>query len=260
MLRRPSGGQNADGITDFSVAEGDRFLALRDQFPGASASDFDLLGGTLLYRGETIALVSRDGQPLNWVDDLASILKIVDTASAVNQDSATGQEPNPSQGKVEPPLPPPTPGPSESSMGAIEPLPSLASGLVGGDPGGPALQLTPSGSGVELATGSDSPKAALVQLKAIGRHAWRGKSLSFMVGRRSDSGLEKRRRGLLSSGRTKTVELLQGEELLFGLRRRNGSIKWLTPESFQDDPTGMVLCFKTGGGQRLDVQLQVIEL
>jgi hypothetical protein len=70
-------------VVDFSVAERDRFLALRDRFPGATLADFTLLDGALYYRGEVIALVSHDGLPLGMVDTMSTILQIVDNAAPV---------------------------------------------------------------------------------------------------------------------------------------------------------------------------------
>ena len=83
VLRPAQAGQAIDAVVDFSVAEGDRLLALRDRFPGATLADFTLLDGAVYYRGEVIALVSRDGRPLEMVDNLSTILQVVDKAAPV---------------------------------------------------------------------------------------------------------------------------------------------------------------------------------
>jgi hypothetical protein len=83
VLRPAPTGQGVDAVVDFSVAERDRFLALRDRFPGATLADFTLLDGALYYRGEVIALVSHDGLPLGMVDTMSTILQIVDNAAPV---------------------------------------------------------------------------------------------------------------------------------------------------------------------------------
>ena len=77
VLRRPPADQGVDAVVDFSLAERDRFRVLRDRFPGAKLADFELLDGALYYRGQVIALVSRDGRPLGMVDSRLSSDRVI---------------------------------------------------------------------------------------------------------------------------------------------------------------------------------------
>ena len=203
----------------------------------------------LRYRGEGIALVSRGGQPLNRVDDLGAVLRIVDRASAVVEDG----EPAPKPPSVDPPPgggsnPPPSPGPAD-------PRPAPPAGP-GDGANSPALQLSPSGRGVELASGGNRPSSALIRLQASGRRSRMAKALQFGVHR---PGGRKGEKGLLLPGGNSQVELRQGEELRFG-RRRHGRIQWLAPQSVTGDRNSLTLRFGLNARQPLEVRLERIDM
>ena len=78
LLNAPS--KEADLILDFNPLEGDQLVVLASRFPGATAADFAIIGGTVVFRGTPIALVANDGRSYGLIRDLTPYLLFTDTA------------------------------------------------------------------------------------------------------------------------------------------------------------------------------------
>jgi ABC-type amino acid transport substrate-binding protein len=86
LLRAP--GSEVDLLLDFNPLEGDQMVVLSSRFPGATASDFAIIGGMLLYRGAPIALVANNGRSYGLISDLAPYLAFTDTPQTKDQEPA----------------------------------------------------------------------------------------------------------------------------------------------------------------------------
>ncbi|MEI6111255.1 MAG: transporter substrate-binding domain-containing protein, partial [Cyanobium sp. ELA712] len=78
LLRAP--GSEADLILDFNPLEGDQLVVLGSRFPGATAQDFAIIGGVVLFRGAAIALVANNGRSYGLIRDLTPYLQFTDRA------------------------------------------------------------------------------------------------------------------------------------------------------------------------------------
>ena len=276
VLRRPAPGQGVDVIEDFNAAEGDRLLALSDRFLGASPSDFALLGGALLYRGELIALVSRHGVAVTLLDELAAAVQIVDSAAAV----PLADPGDAHQGNGVRDLDPTriTPLIDDAAAERLLLQPSAATGQ--GGPGW-SLQLSASGQELQLAAGGDKAGAALISMHTLGAQLSAGNPFNLVVALLDGAGVPLRADGLapatsleqsviaalgavsddagqlMFAGSSTQVNLRQGQNLRFGRRHNDGSIEWLKGLQLGGDGNSMTLRFGDGEHDQLQVRMEL---
>jgi hypothetical protein len=276
VLRRPAPGQGVDVIEDFNAAEGDRLLALRDRFPGASPSDFELLGGALLYRGEPIALVSRHGMAVTLLDELASHLQIVDSAKAVPlADPGDAHQGNGIR-DLDPTRITPLLDDAAAERLLLQPSPATGQGSPGW-----SLQLSASGQDLHLAAGGDKAGAALITLRSLGAKLSAGNPFNLVVALLDGAGVPLRADGLapatsleqaviaglgavsddagqlMFSGSSTQVNLRQGQKLRFGRRHNDGSIEWLKGVQLGGASGSMTLRFGDGESDQLQVGMEL---
>ena len=276
VLRRPAPGQGVDVIEDFNAAEGDRLLALRDRFLGASPSDFELLGGALLYRGELIALVSRHGMAVTLLDELASHLQIVDSAAAVPlADPGDAHQGNGIR-DLDPTRITPLLDDATAERLLLQPSPATGQGSPGW-----SLQLSASGQDLQLAAGGDKAGAALITLRSLGAQLSAGNPFNLVVALLDGAGVPLRADGLapatsleqaviaglgavsddagqlMFSGSSTQVNLRQGQKLRFGRRHNDGSIEWLKGVQLGGASGSMTLRFGDGERDQLQVGMEL---
>jgi hypothetical protein len=276
VLRRPAPGQGVDVIEDFNAAEGDRLLALRDRFLGASPSDFALLGGGLLYRGELIALVSRHGVAVTLLDELAAAVQIVDSAAAV----PLADPGDAHQGNGIRDLDPTriTPLADDAAAERLLLQPSATSGQ--GSPGW-SLQLSASGQDLQLVAGGDRAGAALITLRTLGAQLTAGNPFNLVVALLDGAGVPLRADGLapattleqaviaglgavtddagqlMFADSSTQVNLRPDQKLRFGRRHDDGGIKWLKGLQLGGDGNSMTLRFGDGEHDQLQVRMEL---
>jgi hypothetical protein len=276
VLRRPAPGQGVDVIEDFNAAEGDRLLALRDRFPGASPSDFDLLGGALLYRDEVIALVSRHGVAVTLLDELAAVLQIVDRAAAVPlADPGDAHQGNGIRDLDATRI---TPLLDDAAAERLLLQPSTAA-----DEDGPgwSLTLSPSGRDLQLAGGGDRAESALITMHTLGAQLSAGNPFNLVVALLDGAGVPLRADGLapatsleqaviaglgavtddagqlMVSGSSTQVNLRRGQQLRFGRRHDDGGIEWLKGLPLSGGGGAMTLRFGDGERDQLQVGMEL---
>lgn len=83
VLKSP--GSELDLIVDFDPLKGDQFVVLSSRYPDAESQDFAIIGGYLLFRGTSIALVENNGRNFGGIRDITPYLLFTDTATTKPQ-------------------------------------------------------------------------------------------------------------------------------------------------------------------------------
>jgi Ca2+-binding RTX toxin-like protein len=95
---RALGAGQQDLLLDFDPAAGDRLVVVRSSFQQVYGlepllDDFAIIGGSLLYRGQILALLFNGSRSYGFVPDLSQVLEIVDGAVTPMDPAAVPEPP-----------------------------------------------------------------------------------------------------------------------------------------------------------------------